>query len=51
MNEMLEAIRPEYDLDTEDPPTLEVEEFFRLMKASKELLHGHTKVIVLTFVT
>jgi hypothetical protein len=27
MDEMLEAIRPEFDLDTEDPPTSEVEEF------------------------
>jgi hypothetical protein len=51
MNEMLEAIRPKFDLDTEDPPTSEVEEFFRLMKALEELLHGHTKVTVLTFVT
>jgi hypothetical protein len=51
MNEMLEAIRPEFDLDTEDPPTSEVEEFFRLLKASEEPLHEHTKVIVLAFVT
>jgi hypothetical protein len=32
MDEMLEAIRPEFDLDTEDPPMMEVEEFFRLLK-------------------
>jgi hypothetical protein len=51
MDEMLEVIRLEFDLDTEDPPTLEVEEFFRLHKASKEPLHEHTKVIVLAFVT
>jgi hypothetical protein len=51
MDEMLEAIRLEFDLDTKDPPTPEVEEFFRLLKASEELLHGHTKVTVLTFVT
>jgi hypothetical protein len=51
MDEMLEAIRPEFDLDTEDPPTPEVEEFFRLLKASEESLHEHTKVIVLAFVT
>jgi hypothetical protein len=50
MDEMLEAIRPEFDMDTEDPPTLKVEEFFRLLKASEELLHGHTKVTVLAFV-
>jgi hypothetical protein len=48
---MLEAIRPKFDLDTEDPPTLEVEEFFRLLKASEELLHEYTKVTLLAFVT
>jgi hypothetical protein len=51
MDEMLEAIRREFDLDTEDSPTPEVEEFFTLMKASEEPLHEHTKVTVLTFVT
>jgi hypothetical protein len=51
MDEMLEAIRPEFDLDTKDPPTLEVEEFFRLLKASEEPLHKHTKAIVLAIVT
>jgi hypothetical protein len=48
---MHEGIQPEFDLDTEDPPTPEVEEFFRLLKASVELLHGHMKVTVLAFVT
>jgi hypothetical protein len=51
MDEMLEAIQPEFDLDIEDPPTPVVEEFFRLLKASEELLHKHTKVTVLAFVT
>jgi hypothetical protein len=51
MDEMLEVIRPEFDLDIEDPPTPEVEEFFRLLKALEEPLHKHTKVIVLAFVT
>jgi hypothetical protein len=51
MDEMLEAIRPEFDLDTEDPPTPEVEELFRLLKALEESLHEHTKVTLLTFVT
>jgi hypothetical protein len=51
MDEMLEAIRPEFDLNTEDPPTLEAEEFFRLLKALEKLLHKHTKVTVLSFVT
>jgi hypothetical protein len=50
MDEMIEAIRPEFDLDTEDPPTPEVKEFFRLLKASEEPLHEHMKVIVLAFV-
>jgi hypothetical protein len=51
MDEMFEAIRPEFDLDTEDPPTPEVEEFFSVMKNSKESLHKNTKVAVLAFVT
>jgi hypothetical protein len=51
MDGMLEAMRPEFDLDTKDPPTPEVDEFFRLLKALEEPLHEHTKVIVLTFVT
>jgi hypothetical protein len=51
MNEMLEVIRPEFDLNTEDPLTPEAEEFFQLLKASEELLHGHTKVTVLAFMT
>jgi hypothetical protein len=50
MDEMLEAIRPKFDLNIEDPPTPEVEEFFRLLKASKEQLHEHTKVTLLAFV-
>jgi hypothetical protein len=51
MNEMLEVIRPEFDLNTEDPPTPDDEESFRLLKASKEPLHEHTKVTLLAFVT
>jgi hypothetical protein len=51
MDEMLEAIQPEFDLDTEDPATPKVKEFFRLLKASEESLHKHTKVTLLTFVT
>jgi hypothetical protein len=39
MDEMLEAIQEEV---TEDPPTGEVEAFFKLLKASEELLHEHT---------
>ena len=51
MDEMLEAVRPEFNVNTEDPPTPEVEEFFRLLKASEEPLHEHTKVTLLAFVT
>jgi hypothetical protein len=51
MDEMLEAIWLEFDLDTKDPPMSELEEFIRLLKASEELLHGHTKVTMLIFVT
>lgn len=34
MVEILETIRPEFNLDIEAPPTLEVEAFFKLLKAS-----------------
>jgi hypothetical protein len=48
MDEMLEAIHAEV---TEDPPTTEVEVFFKLLKASEEPLHEHTEVTLLAFVT
>jgi galactose-1-phosphate uridylyltransferase len=48
MDEMLEAMQAEV---TEDPPTTEVEAFFKLLKASEELLHEHTEVTLLTFIT
>jgi hypothetical protein len=51
MDEMLEAIQPKFDMDTEDPPTPEVEEFIRLLKALEESLHEYTKVTLLAFVT
>jgi hypothetical protein len=51
MDEILEAVRIEFDLDTEDPLTPEVEEFFRLLKALEEPLYEHTKVTLLAFVT
>jgi hypothetical protein len=47
MDEMLEAIQAEV---TEDPPTTEVELFFKLLKASEELLHEHTEVTLLAFI-
>jgi len=51
MHEMVEALIPEIDLDSEDPPTPEVRGFFELLKASEEPLHEHTKVTQLAFVT
>jgi hypothetical protein len=39
MDEMLEAKQVEV---IEDPPTVEVQAFFKLLKASEELLHEHT---------
>jgi hypothetical protein len=48
MDEMLEAMQAEV---TEDPPTAEVEAFFKLLKASEESLHEHTEVTLLAFIT
>jgi hypothetical protein len=48
MDEMLEAIQAEV---TEDHPTMEVEAFFKLLKASEEMLHEHTKGTFLAFIT
>jgi hypothetical protein len=48
MDEMVKAIQAEV---TEDPPTMEVETFFNLLKASEELLHGHIEVTLLAFIT
>jgi hypothetical protein len=51
MDEMLNAICPEFEADFEDPPTPEVQKFFKLLKASEELVHEHTTMSVLSFVT
>ncbi|WVZ64235.1 hypothetical protein U9M48_013790 [Paspalum notatum var. saurae] len=51
MDEMLEALQPEFGLNSEDPPTKEFEEFFKLLQALEEPLHEHTKVSLLAFVT
>jgi ferredoxin-like protein FixX len=48
MDEMLEAIQAEV---TMDPPTVEVEAFFKLLKALEEQLHEHTEVTLLVFIT
>jgi hypothetical protein len=51
MDEMLDAIRPEFGTNPEDPPTPEVQKFFDILRASEEPLHEHTTVSVLTFMT
>jgi hypothetical protein len=48
MDEMLEPMQGEV---TENPPTMEVAAFFKLLKASEEPLHEHTKVTLLAFIT
>jgi hypothetical protein len=48
MDKMLEAIQADV---TEDPPTVEVEVFFKLLKASEEPLHEYTEVTLLAFIT
>jgi hypothetical protein len=48
IDEMLEGIQPEF---IKDPPTMEVEVFFKLLKASEELLHEHIEVTLLAFMT
>jgi hypothetical protein len=49
MDEMLNAICPEFEADFEDPPTPEVQKFFELLKSSEEALHEHTTMYVLSF--
>jgi hypothetical protein len=51
MDQMLDAIRLELETNSEDPPTPEVQKFFDMLRASEELLHEHTIVSVLAFVT
>jgi hypothetical protein len=51
MDEMLDAIRPELETNSDDSPTLEVQKFFDMLRASEESLHEHTTVSILAFVT
>ena len=51
MHEMLDSLRPEFNLSSEDPVTPEVSRFFKLLKDSEEPLHEHTDVSILAFVT
>jgi hypothetical protein len=49
-DEMINAICPEFEADFEDPPILEVQKFFELLKASEEVVHKRTTMYVLSFV-
>jgi hypothetical protein len=51
MHEMLDAIWLELETNPEDPPTPKVQKFFDILRDSKESLHEHMTVSVLTFVT
>jgi hypothetical protein len=51
IDEMLDAIRPELETNPEDPPTPEVQKFFDMLRVLEELLHEHTTLSVLAFVT
>jgi hypothetical protein len=48
MDTMLESIQVDVN---EDPPTVEVEAFFKLLEPSEEPLHEHTEVTLLAFTT
>jgi hypothetical protein len=43
MDQMLEDLQPEVAPNHHDSPTLEVQKFFDLLKASEETLHGHRR--------
>jgi hypothetical protein len=51
MDEMLDAILPEFGTNPEDPPTPEVQKFSDILRTSEQPLHKHTTVSVLNFVT
>jgi hypothetical protein len=51
MHEMLDSLRPELNLISEDPTTPVVSRFFKLLKDSEEPLHEHTDMSILAFVT
>jgi hypothetical protein len=48
MHEMLDSLRPESNLSSEDPPTPEVLRFFKLLKDSEESLNEHIDVSTVT---
>jgi hypothetical protein len=42
MDEILDAIQPELEINSKDPPTPRVLKFFDILRAIKESLHEHT---------
>jgi hypothetical protein len=51
IDEMFDAIWPELKINSEDPPTSEVQKFFDILRASEEPLQEHTTIRVLAFMT
>jgi hypothetical protein len=51
MDEMPDAIQLKLETSHEDPPTLKVQKFFDMLRASEEPLHEHTTVSVPAFMT
>jgi hypothetical protein len=51
MDKMLDAIWLELETNPKDPPTPKVQKFFDILRASENLLHEHTTVSVLTYIT
>jgi hypothetical protein len=51
MDEMLDAIWPELETNSEDPPTPYVLKFFDMLRASEEPLNEHMTVSILPFMT
>jgi hypothetical protein len=51
MDEMLDAIRPELETNSDGPPTLDVQKFFDILRALEEPLHEYMIVSILAFVS
>jgi hypothetical protein len=51
MDEMLDAIWLEFETNPEDPPTLDVQKFFDILRAAEEPLQEHMIVSILSFLT
>jgi hypothetical protein len=45
MDEMFDAIRLELETNFDDPPTLEVQKFFDMLRALEESLHEHILIL------